>query len=82
MQDKEKFIERLCYMFERWLDEWKYEDINDYLGYMQKFEPNAFAITKKPFGIKVKVDNKVHYFTTKLKGDQIEIKETIIEREV
>ena len=81
MEDKEKFIDRLCYMYERWLDEWKYEDINDYLEYMQKLEPRTFAITNRPFGVKVRIDNVIHYFTTKLKGDKIAIKEYIIKAE-
>ena len=78
MENKEQFIERLCYLYERWLDEYKYEDINDYLAYMQKLEPRAFAITKKPFGIKVKIDKDTHYFTTKVNGDKIKITEYII----
>lgn len=79
MENKEEFIDRLCYLYQRWLDEWKYEDINDYLEYMQKLEPNSFAITKRPFGIKVRVDKVIHYFTTKRNGNQIQITESIIE---
>ena len=36
----------LFHLFERWLDEYKYEDINDYLAAIQKRIPRAFRINK------------------------------------
>ncbi len=51
-------VERL---FDRWQDEKDYENINDYLGPMQKFATeNNVSITqmiKRPFGCKFQVED-------------------------
>lgn len=44
-------------LYERWLDEQEYEDINDYLKVIQKSIPEAFKIHKNPFGITAKCDD-------------------------
>lgn len=42
---------------ERWMDESEYEDIAEYLKVIQQKLPQATAITKRPFGIKLKADD-------------------------
>lgn len=44
-------------MSERWRDENEYEDINEYLLAIKKQIPEAFAITKRPFGVNCKADD-------------------------
>ena len=47
----DKNADLLFYLRERWQDEKKYEDINDYLHRIQQDIPEAYKITKRPFGI-------------------------------
>lgn len=43
-----------CNLYERWQNEKDYEDINDYLAAIQKLEPNAFRLKKRPFELHIK----------------------------
>jgi len=57
----------------RWKDEKEYEDIADYLATIQKSIPQAYSITKRPFGIKCKgSDGNIHVFI-KRKGNVIQL---------
>jgi hypothetical protein len=66
-------------LFDRWRDESKYEDINEYgkclYSTMNKEFPNFgieyVSASKRPFGLKVKIDNKTFKLHTKLKGRYI-----------
>jgi len=60
-------------LYERWQDEKEYEDIADYLTAIQKSIPQAYAITKRPFGIKCKgSDGNIHAFI-KRTGNEIQL---------
>jgi len=60
-------------LYERWQDEKEYEDIADYLTAIKKSIPEAYAITKRPFGIKCKgSDGNIHAFI-KQKGNAIQL---------
>jgi hypothetical protein len=63
----------LCSLYERWQDEKQYEDINDYLIQIQKFIPQAYAITKRPFGIYVKADTVVFKVNVIVKGKYLNL---------
>ena len=49
-----KIADLIFGLYERWQDEYEYEDINDYLKVIQKSLPEAFKIHKNPFGITAK----------------------------
>lgn len=61
--------EMLCYLYDRWQDEKKYEDIKDYLEYAQRDIPEAFKISKRPFGITCKCDDGMLRVTIKRKNE-------------
>ena len=65
--------ELLFNLWGRWQDEHEYEDINDYLEAIQKHIPQAYAITKRPFGIKCKADDGNLYITAKIKGKYLQL---------
>lgn len=48
----------LFMLWQRWQDEKDFEDINDYLSAIQKRLPMAYAITKRPFGVKLKASDR------------------------
>ena len=68
----------MCFfnLYDRWRDESKYEDINDYGKALHKTIAKEFSsytfdyvgATKRPFGVKVKTNNETIHFYTKLKG--------------
>jgi len=66
-------------LYDRWRDESKYEDINDYGKALHKTIGKEFptlgaeyvSSTKRPFGVKVKMKGEVIHFYTKLKGRYI-----------
>lgn len=60
-------------LWERWKDEHEYEDINEYLKHIQKSIPEAYAITKRPFGIKVKCEDGNAHFTVKRQGNYLKL---------
>lgn len=61
-------------LYDRWEDEGRYEDINDYgktlFGRINKNCPNVGAtyvgVTEKPFGIKFVVDDKCFHLYVKI----------------
>lgn len=62
----------LAYLYDRWQDEKKYEDIADYLQAIQRDVPNAYDITGEPFGFKVKCDDGILKVLLSDDGDHIE----------
>ena len=52
------------YLYERWLDEKDYEDINDYLPVVAKiadeFGVSIVKMTKRPFGFHFTVDGRTY----------------------
>ena len=60
-------------LWERWQDEHEYEDINDYLKHIQQTFPEAYSITKRPFGIKCKADDGAIQITVKRSGNSIKL---------
>lgn len=44
-------------LYERWQDEHEYEDINEYLKFLQRSVPEAYKIHGNPFGITAKCDD-------------------------
>ena len=69
----DKVSDLLFNVYERWLNEKEYEDIADYLTAIQKSIPEAYAITKRPFGIKCKgSDGNLHAFI-KRSGNTIQL---------
>ena len=66
-------VNRFMYLYERWQDEREYEDINDYLKEMQKLVPEAYKISKRPFGITCKcTDGNIRIFC-KVKGNYLTV---------
>jgi hypothetical protein len=49
-----------------------YEDLNDYLKFIQKIEPRATEMTSDPFGVKVKIDDKLVHFVITENGNKIQ----------
>jgi hypothetical protein len=49
--------ETLFDLAERWMDERGHEDIDEYLTVIERQIPEAFAITKRPFGVNCKADD-------------------------
>lgn len=68
-------------LYDRWLDEHEYEDINEYgnviFNVINKNYPeygvSLVASTKRPFGIKVKIDDQKIHIHVKNKGGYIVI---------
>ena len=66
-------------LYDRWEDEGRYEDINDYgkalFGVISKNCPNVGAtyvgVTKKPFGVKYKIDGMTFYIFAKVEGEYL-----------
>lgn len=73
----DKVIECFFNLYDRWLDEHEYEDINEYgkviFGVIDRNHPkygiSLIATTKRPFGIKVKMDDKNIHIHIKNKGE-------------
>ena len=59
--------ERMEYLFERWQDEKRHEDIGDYLEVLEPFAtPLGVVLTRmtsRPFGVRYEVDGKKFYAT-------------------
>lgn len=56
----EKYADLFGQLFDRWQDEKEYENINDYLICLQeniKEDVEIYAITKRPFAIKIKCED-------------------------
>lgn len=65
----EENADLLFNLYERWQEEKEYEDINDYLVAIQKTIPEAYKISKRPFGVTCKCDDgDLHIF---IKSDGI-----------
>lgn len=71
INNTEKIREHLMYLYERWQDEKKYEDINDYLESMKRLVPEAYKISGDPFSITFKCEDGDLYVLVKEKGDYL-----------
>lgn len=64
-------------LYERWIDECKYEDINQYgeviinsiNKHFPKYGVSLVASTKRPFGVKIDLDGQKFHIQMKLKGN-------------
>ena len=63
----------LCDLWERWQDEKEYEDIQDYLEVIQKHIPEAYKITKRPFGVHCKCDDGEIHVQVKREGNYLKL---------
>lgn len=74
--NNEKVGNALYNLYDRWLDESEYEDINDYgkaiADIMAKEFPSydikLVQTTKRPFGVKVKMNGSTYSVWIKIKG--------------
>lgn len=64
----DEYARFLMYLYERWQDEKEYEDIAEYLECIKKKIPEAYKITKRPFGIKCKCEDGELYIKILAKG--------------
>ncbi len=73
-------------LYERWTDEYKYEDINDYgKALCSAIEKTGTGIvfksaTKRPFGVKVAIDGSVCHVFVKAKGRSLVLCEKVLEK--
>ena len=66
----EKCARFLIYLRDRWADECKYEDINDYLDAVKsQYFPTCYAVTKRPFGYRIKCDDGDIHIVVKVRGN-------------
>ena len=73
INEQKRTVEFLCYLYERWQDEKAHEDINDYLKALQKTIPQAYKMTKRPFGVVCKCDNCDLHVYVKQNGYYLEL---------
>jgi len=58
-------IDNLFYLADRWADEHKYEDINDYQKAVEKYiskdlpKAKVVKMLKRPFGFQIQIDNGI-----------------------
>ena len=63
-------------LYDRWIDECRYEDINEYGAVIFEVINKRFsdygitllASTKRPFGVKISMDDRTFHIFIKLKG--------------
>lgn len=62
----DKVVKVLSYAYSRWLDEGKYENIEDYRKYIQDNLPgfNVSSIKKRPFSFTIDIDEYVKMLVT------------------
>ena len=60
-------------LWSRWQDEKEYEDIQDYLAVIQKYIPEAYKITKRPFGVHCKCDDGNIHIQVKRNGNYLKM---------
>ena len=68
-----KIAEFLFYLYSRWQDEKECEDINEYLKAFQARVPEAFKISKRPFGVTCKCDDGNLLICVKKEGRYLKI---------
>ena len=73
IKNSKKFTQTLIDLFFRWLDESQFEDIEDYLKVMQRVEPRAIEMTTEPFGVKVRIEDKIKHFFIDVQEDKLSI---------
>lgn len=79
--NSEKLGNAFYNLYDRWLDECKYEDINDYGKALNKVIVSEFpnygvklvSSTKRPFGIKLEMDGKKFHVYVKIEKGYIKL---------
>lgn len=66
-----KLLERTEYLKERWADESKYEDLQEYAVAIKPYIPNVIKMTSRPFGYKVKCDDGILHIRLKTEGNKM-----------
>ena len=74
--NNEKVQNTFYSLYDRWRDECEYEDIKEYgkaiMNSINKNVPNSGAVlinaTKKPFGIKIRIDDDTFHLCIKVRG--------------
>ena len=70
----DKTFDVMCNLYYRWQDEKEYEDINDYLEIIRKHIPEAEKMTKRPFGVLVRIKEGVMLSVSlKKKGNYLQM---------
>lgn len=76
--DKKGFLNKLEYLYSRWLDESEYEDFNDYIAEAKKALPDTYSfvkMSKRPFSVTFTfVDKTLQLSITKRSMKLIRIK--------
>lgn len=65
--------ELLFGLWRRWQEEKEYEDIQDYFLVIQKHIPEAYKITKRPFGVHCKCDDGNIHIQIKRSGNYLKM---------
>lgn len=68
-------------LYDRWRDECKHEDINEYgkaimnviNKYFPKYDVTLISATSKPFGVKLQVGDKKVYVFAKISGSYLQL---------
>lgn len=76
---KEKHIEHFIYLYERWQDEKKYEDFNDYIESMKLRVPGLCGMTQRPFAFYVPCSDETLKVSLKASTKNIQLIFEIIE---
>ena len=71
--NEREIVNRFMYLYERWQDEREYEDINDYLKHMKQLVPEAYKISKRPFGITCRCEDGDIRIFCKVKGKYLTV---------
>ena len=70
-EKKNEFNELIVKLYEKWLDEKDTEFPIEYLLEAQKVMPNAFRMTKVPFGFMYEEDDKVYFSFVKVSDGKL-----------
>lgn len=57
----------------RWQSEKEHEDITDYLKVIKEYVPDAYAMTSKPFGVKVLCNDGILIVSVIKKGSYLQL---------
>ena len=77
--NNEKISNVMFNLYERWLDEHEYEDINDYANVIKDVMKNEGYVlpnvvgTKRPFGIKFSSGGVAYHFFVKREGNYMKL---------
>lgn len=72
-QINNNYSDLLFNLYERWQEEKEYEDINEYLKVIQRYIPQAFKITKRPFAITCRCSDGNMQVSVKRVGNYVKL---------